>query len=109
MNKKSNLFIDTYNKIDKLLRNELNAEYHESFSYLLKKSKNRIIKQYKKELESLGDLRNAIVHEPRIGGELIADPHPKAVEKLSDIYYKITKPKTVQQHIMHTICLLTLI
>ena len=37
------------------------------------------------ELISYGELRNAIVHNPRIGSKTIAEPHPETVKKIKQL------------------------
>lgn len=44
---------------------------------------------------SLGELRNAIVHNPKIGNKVIAEPHEEIVLRIKELYEKITDPKKV--------------
>lgn len=93
--KNSDKFIDYYNKIDTHLRSEGGYEKETSFAHIVKNSKNKAAKRYKDELISLGELRNAISHHPRIDGEVIAEPHEKTVVEIEDLHQKITDPKKV--------------
>lgn len=68
-------------------------KYH--FSQKVKTSSNNIVKRYKDELISLGELRNAIVHNPKIGNKVIAEPHEETVFRLKELHEKITNPKKV--------------
>jgi predicted transcriptional regulator len=95
MKESTKLFIDVYNKLDKFLDPESNNNNYRSFSAKVDNSNNRVVRQYRKTLKSLGDLRNAIIHNHINDGKPIADPHIKTVELLNDIYNEVTKPKTV--------------
>ena len=66
------IFIDYYNKIDKHLNIKDGFTSENSFSHKVRNSKNRVVKQYSEELITLGDLRNVIVHNPRIDAQFIA-------------------------------------
>src|SRR5690554_7328031 len=95
MKENSELFINAFNKLDKYLESESDNNNYETFSTRIDKSKNRVVRQYRRTLKSLGDLRNAIVHNHINDGEPISVPHIRTVEILNDIYSEITKPKTV--------------
>jgi predicted transcriptional regulator len=58
-------------------------------------SKNSAIRQFKDELLSFAELRNAIVHNPKIDGQAIAEPHESTVKKLQIIFEKVSNPKKV--------------
>ena len=92
---KSDLFIDYYNKIDIFLSEEHPKTGYISFYQKVKSSKNTAVIRFKDELLSLANLRNAIVHNPKIGNKTIAEPHEKTVERLKEIHKNITKPKKV--------------
>lgn len=91
----SEKFLDLYNKIDSILKKEQNHESQTSFAHRVKNSKNSIVKLYKEDLIAFGELRNAIVHSPKIGGDFIAEPHQQIVEELEKIFDKISNPKKV--------------
>jgi predicted transcriptional regulator len=88
-------FIDCYNKIDIFLKNSEQYSSTDTFSQKVKNSKNAVVKSNKDELISLGELRNAIVHNPRIGGRAIAEPHESTVIRIKELYEQITNPKKV--------------
>ena len=88
-------FVEYYNLIDKYLKNEGGYDSYASFSEKIKGSKNKVVKRFKDELISLGELRNAIVHTPKISGRIIADPHPETVVEIKKLYHMITNPKRV--------------
>src|SRR5690606_8371555 len=88
-------FINTYNKIEAFLNKKENYDSYASFSYKVKNSKNKVVRRFKDDLISFGELRNAIVHNPNHGGKPIAEPYKITVEKLDDLYERITNPKKV--------------
>ena len=88
-------FLDCYNKIDLYLKSSEDYESYESFAGKIKKSKNPVVRNYKDELISFGELRNAIVHNPKIGIEAIAEPHTTIVFRIKELYEKISNPKKV--------------
>ncbi|AVR46781.1 hypothetical protein C7S20_16770 [Christiangramia fulva] len=92
---KAEKFIDTYNKIDKFLRESENSGSYVTFSQKIKNSKNQVVQRYGDELISLGELRNAIVHNPRYGNKPIAEPYESTVKRIEELFEKITNPKKV--------------
>jgi predicted transcriptional regulator len=87
-------FIDIYNRIDKHLKNDDN-ETHESFANKIRKSSNPIIKQKKEKLISFGELRNAIVHNSKIGERYIAEPLEEIVDEFEEILKILKCPPKV--------------
>lgn len=53
------------------------------------------VRTYKNTLLEFAGLRNAIVHNERPDGEVIADPRPEVVEQIVRIRDKITDPPSV--------------
>lgn len=92
---KSEEFLVIYNDIDNYLKKIDGYESHVNFAQKIKNSKNKVVKRFKDELLSLGELRNAIVHNPKIGNRTIAEPHEKTVLRFSQLYAEITNPKKV--------------
>ncbi|MCR1025774.1 CBS domain-containing protein [Cellulophaga baltica] len=88
----SEKFLDYYNKIDCFLKKEGSYDSYATFSHKVSKSKNRIVIKFKEQLISLGELRNAIVHSPKIGGRIIAEPHLATVEEIENLYLTIANP-----------------
>lgn len=88
-------FIQYYNKIDGFLKKKGGFSIHDSFSQKVKSINNSVVRRYKDELISLGELRNAIVHNPKIGDKVIAEPHVSTLDKIKEIYNKLTAPKKV--------------
>lgn len=91
----STTFIDYYNKIDAFLEKEQGLDYHESYTKKVRSSKNKIVRKFKDELVSMGELRNAIVHNPLIGKEPIAEPHNHIVKRITFLYEEISNPEKV--------------
>jgi hypothetical protein len=89
----SEIFLDTYNKIDSYLKKIDNYDSYVNFSQKVKNSRNPVIQRFKDELISFGELRNAIVHNPKIGNQAIAEPHENTVIRIQKIYEKITNKK----------------
>lgn len=92
---KSEIFLDTYNRIDSYLKKADNYDSYVSFAHKVKNSGNKVVQRFKDELISFGELRNAIVHNPRIGNQAIAEPHENTVLRIKEIYEKIQNPKKV--------------
>ena len=88
-------FLNYYNLIDAYLRKAGSHGPEVTFSQKIKTSSNNVVKRYRDELFSLGELRNAIVHNPKIGNKVIAEPHEETVRRIKELYEKITNPKKV--------------
>lgn len=84
----SEIFLDFYNKIDAYIKKQDKFESSMSFSQKIKNSKNKIVQRFSDELISLAELRNAIVHNPKIGNKAIAEPHNETVTIIKEIYKK---------------------
>ncbi|MCC3309165.1 CBS domain-containing protein [Psychrobacter sanguinis] len=94
MNNSEN-FLETYNNLDQYLNKEVRADNHVGYANKVKNSKNAIVSRFKDELLSFGTLRNAIVHNPKIGNKAIAEPHDSTVKRFNEIYEMIINPKKV--------------
>lgn len=91
----SDKFLDFYNKIDFYLKKLDNHEIHTTFSQKIKNTKSKVVQRYRDELISFGELRNAIVHNPKIENKTIAEPHEYIVKRIAELYEKISNPKKV--------------
>ena len=91
----SDKFLEYYNKIDLYLKREGNYENHQSYAYKVKNSTSGVVKRFKDELLTFGELRNAIIHHPLINGEPIAEPHTQIVNRIKTIAEHILNPKKV--------------
>lgn len=88
-------FLNSYNKIDGYLKKSDNHDSFVTFSQKIKTTKNKVVQRFKDELLSFGELRNAIVHNPRIGDKAIAEPHENTVLRIAELYEIISNPKKV--------------
>ena len=95
--KTSDSFLDYYNKIDGVLNKKGQYDSYITFSQKVKELsiKNSTVRQFKDELLSLAELRNAIVHNPKIDGKAIAEPHENTVKRIQEIYERVSNPKKV--------------
>jgi len=91
----SDKFVDIYNKIDIYLKKINNSDSYLSFAQKVKRSNNKIVSRFEDELLSFGELRNAIVHHPKIDSKSIAEPHDSTVSRIAELYEIITNPKKV--------------
>src|SRR5690554_7021534 len=91
----SEIFLDFYNKINAYIKKQDKFDSSMSFSQKIKNSKNKIVQRFSDELISLAELRNAIVHNPKIGNKTIAEPHSETVTRIKELYEKISNPKKV--------------
>ncbi|MCI0922525.1 CBS domain-containing protein [Sphingobacterium rhinopitheci] len=87
-------FLEIYNRIDIYLKDRSKSDY-ETFATKVKNSNNVLIKRYQIELLDYGELRNAIVHNPKIGGKYIAEPLAKVIENFESILNKLESPLKV--------------
>ena len=97
MMKNSERFLDAFVAIEKYLRSKCNLEQWATFSQLLEVASRSMpeIKRYKEDLKEYGELRNAIVHDNRGAGFVIAEPNTAAVESIEKIRDLIKKPPLV--------------
>jgi len=91
----SDEFLDYFNKIDSFMKTNDGYDSYVPFAQKIKNSSNKLIKRFKDDLLSYGELRNAIVHNPKIENRVIAEPHDETVAKIKELYLKITNPKKV--------------
>lgn len=90
-------FIQSFNRIENYLREQVDNERHSTFYNLLdlNSKNNKIVKRYNKELKVLADLRNIIVH-----GNIkdpVAVPSKGSVEKIKFIEKQIFNPPTIKE------------
>lgn len=87
-------FIDIYNQVDKLLK-DIDKEEYQSFTSKIRSSKNPLIRAFREKLIDYAELRNAIVHNPKVGGRFIAEPLDVIVSDFDGILKTIQSPKKV--------------
>ncbi|WP_282054528.1 CBS domain-containing protein [Maribacter luteus] len=91
----SEKFLDYYNKIDSYLKKSDNHDSFVTYGQKIKNTNNKVVLRFKDELISFGELRNAIVHNPKIGNKAIAEPHDNTVLRIEELYEKISNPLKV--------------
>lgn len=84
-------FVDIFNQVDKLLK-DIDQEDYQSFTSRVRKSKDPLIRNFKEKLIDYSELRNAIVHNPTIGGKFIAEPIDEVVNDFEAILQKLKNP-----------------
>lgn len=91
-NSNARRFIDTFNRLDKALRDIFNLKPSITFSDAVRRSASMhwVVKKYEDDLIDYGRLRNAIVH--RSSDAPIAEPHDEVVEKFEKIERLISTP-----------------
>lgn len=97
MVKNSERFINSFNRIERALRNLTNSDNYVTFSELVAKGnkKEAIVRRFKVDLLEFSELRNAIVHQRTSPDLVIAEPHLSIVEKIEQIEEEISRPKKV--------------
>ncbi|HPE86029.1 MAG: hypothetical protein PHU97_09795 [Bacteroidales bacterium] len=95
MKSNSDVFLDAYNEIDHDLRVRSGANKYVPYSKLINDSDDKIVRLHSEKLRSYGDLRNAIVHNPKKDNLVIAEPHPEVVEDIEKIKDQLLNPVKV--------------
>jgi len=90
-------FIQLFNELSNILQGKTGSPNDVSFSQILETvaEKSLTIHHSKNFLRSIGDLRNAIVHDRHYPEKIIADPRPEVIEELKKILEKIKSPTKV--------------
>lgn len=90
-------FIAAFNRIERTLREIVEAKAFMPFYRLLNeaKKKNPLVRKYEDELRVYADLRNVILHNWVSVEHVIAEPYIAVVEKIEMIDEALAKPKTV--------------
>ena len=97
--KKNNLsekLLNIYNELDDYMRKNLGVDQFVDFASVLKMmaDKNRIFSAYYKDLRTLADLRNLLIHNPyKNHADPLLTPHPYVLQKYEDIKNAIINPK----------------
>lgn len=92
--KNADQFLALYNKLERYLRSANDSTKHVGFKRLVDKLSQRdaLLALYKQDLIEFVELRNAIVH--RSTGAPIAQPTDQALERMNELYEKLTHPPT---------------
>jgi len=95
MHKNSEVFLATFNKIDKELGVLMNHTTNMGFSKSVKilQKYNAVVKRYSDDLLEFAELRNAIVHNKVDVSYAIAEPHDSVIERISNIENELSTPK----------------
>lgn len=93
----SDLFLSTFNRLEKHLKNELFRGQWKSFKQMLKEGSrfNPVLRTFKEELFEFADLRNAIVHNQNNEYKAIAEPHTTIVNQFEEITNTVINPQKV--------------
>lgn len=99
MNSQTEAFLEKFNELEGALKTKLKKDRHVPYGILISEAamNDDFIKRHKSLLESLGDLRNVLVHKE--GSEIIAIPSLEAVDRLTKIVAKYTEPA-----LLYSIC-----
>lgn len=94
MNNQTQIYISLYNQIDELVRKMAKVDIPHSFISAVNEvaEYNPLIRQNKRLLHSLGELRNVLVHREGNINNIIAIPSDEAIQSLKNILLKIKKP-----------------
>lgn len=90
-------FITAFNKIDQLLKKELQIQRHTPFVRMIDaaRKKHPIVQKYELDLKKFAELRNVIVHERIAPNYIIAEPHDEIVAKIEHILGLLETPEKV--------------
>jgi len=95
MYKNSEIFLTTFNRIEKELKSLLKKEVGFSKSVRILRNSNPIVKRYAEDLLEYADLRNAIVHNKIDAAYAIAEPHDSVVTEIEKIEKELAEPRKV--------------
>ena len=91
------LFMHSFNNIEKKLRDDIDAYNNVPFYELVDKNakKNKLIRQFDNELKTMGDLRNFIVHGDILSPMAIASDI--TVNRINFIEKQLTNPMKITE------------
>ena len=98
MVKPSEEFLNSFNRIEKWLREELNNPTGMGFSEMvrrLSRRKDLLVGANEEDLLQMAQLRNAIIHERISEDFVIAEPNEWAVQRIKQIEQDLTRPEKV--------------
>lgn len=97
MYRNSEIFLTSFNRIDKRLKSFLTKKKDVGFTRAVKilRNSNAVVKRYSNDLLEFAELRNAIVHNKIDTDYAIAEPHDSIVKKIVMIEEELTEPKKV--------------
>jgi len=87
-------FLKTFNTLEGWLKEKYSEGRYATYYQLVESvsEKDRAVLQYRSFLKSIGDLRNAILHDSDYPASIIADPRSEIVSKFETIRLKIMEP-----------------
>ncbi|RMH37298.1 MAG: hypothetical protein D6690_02725 [Nitrospirae bacterium] len=91
------VFIKKFNELENVLRKRAGRDRHRLFSELvdLVAKSDITVRRRKELLKSIGQLRNAIVHDREYPIRILADPRMEVIEELESVCSAIAQPATV--------------
>ncbi|WP_207940601.1 hypothetical protein DOK78_001887 [Enterococcus sp. DIV2402] len=98
MGEAADVFLSSFNRIEKWLKDELGNPKNMGFSQMVRKLSNRPdlpIKKYENDLLQISQLRNAIVHEKIGENFVIAEPNQWLVNRIRKIEMDLLQPELV--------------
>ena len=98
MGERADIFLSTFNRIEKELKRQLGNPANMSFSEAvrrLSKRRDNWIGGSENDLLQLAQLRNAIVHDQVADNFVIAEPNEWAVERIQQIETSLLRPEKV--------------
>lgn len=98
MGKNAEIFLNSFNRVEKFLKESLNAPANMGFAESvrrLSRQKNSPIKTFENDLLQMAQLRNAIVHEKISEDFVIAEPNDWAVRRMLEMEKELVEPETV--------------
>lgn len=87
-------FVEEFNKLENHLRRKGGYSSYDSIASIISKESinNPVIRQYKDDLDSFRELRNALTHQQGVYAEPFAEPYPATVQRLVKIANNIANP-----------------
>lgn len=94
----SEMFLNSFNRIEKWMREELNNPSNMGFSEMVRRLSKRhdlAVASYEEDLLQMAQLRNAIVHEKIDENFVIAEPNEWSLNRIQFIESSLTAPEKV--------------
>ncbi len=98
MGEQANKFLAAFNRVEKWMRDEVDAPNSMGFTELVRrlaKRKDLLVRRYQDDLIEIAQLRNAIVHDRISPDFVIAEPNDWIIAKLLKIEGNLTRPEKV--------------
>lgn len=96
---RSEIFLNSFNRIEKWLRKQLDFPSNMGVSEMIRRIKKKSdfpISEVEYDLIEFSQLRNAIVHNKIKPDFIIAEPNQWAVDRIKEIERKLLHPKTIE-------------